>query len=129
MVLLYLWQQDDHKENGVFTCQHCEKTFTEYPQIRKHIRAFHAEKRFPCTICDKSFTGKDKLKVHMVRHSEQKDFSCTECGKQFKRKDKLREHVKRMHKTQVENSQPPVNSEASCSKFVPKVIDKVVLKC
>ncbi len=120
----------DHKENGVFTCQHCEKTFTEYPQIRKHIRAFHAEKRFPCTICDKSFTGKDKLKVHMVRHSEQKDFSCTECGKQFKRKDKLREHVKRMHKTQVENSQPPVNSEASCSKFVPKVIDQVAqIKC
>ena len=112
----------DHKENGVFTCQHCDKTFSEYPQIRKHIRAFHAEKRFPCTICDKSFTGKDKLKVHMVRHSEQKDFSCTECEKQFKRKDKLREHEKRMHKTPVGHSQPSVIPEASCSKFVPKVI-------
>ena len=112
----------DHKENGVFTCQHCEKTFSEYPQIRKHIRAFHAEKRFPCTICDKSFTGKDKLKVHMVRHSEQKDFACQECDKQFKRKDKLREHEKRMHKA-VDNDQPSVNPEASCSKFVPKVIN------
>ena len=33
--------------------------------ISKHIRAFHAEKRFPCELCMKSFTSHDKLKIHL----------------------------------------------------------------
>ena len=86
------------KEGGHFTCPHCQKTFTEYPNIRKHIGPFHAEKRFSCTVCTKSFTGGDKLKTHLVRHSEAKDFMCDDCGEQCKRKDKLGEHEKRMHK-------------------------------
>ena len=40
--------------------------FLEYPQIRKHIRAFHGLKRFKCDLCDKSFSSADKLKQHHV---------------------------------------------------------------
>ena len=42
--------------------------FPEYALIRKHIRAFHAAKRFQCPYCEKAFTGSDKLKAHMVKY-------------------------------------------------------------
>ena len=97
-----------HKEGGNFTCPHCQKTFTENPNIRKHIGPFHAEKRFSCTVCTKSFTGGDKLKTHLVRHSEAKDFMCDDCGEQCKRKDKLGEHGKRMHNVLSKKERPVV---------------------
>ena len=97
-----------HKEGGNFTCPHCQKTFTENPNIRKHIGPFHAEKRFSCTVCTKSFTGGDKLKTHLVRHSEAKDFMCDDCGEQCKRKDMLGEHGKRMHNVLSKRERPVV---------------------
>ena len=47
-------------------CLHFQE-FPEYALIRKHIRAFHAAKRFQCPYCEKAFTGSDKLKAHMVK--------------------------------------------------------------
>ena len=69
-----------HKEGGNFTCLHCQKTFTEYPNIRKPIGHIQEEKRFYCTVCTMSFNGRDKFKTHMARNSEAKDFMCDDCG-------------------------------------------------
>ena len=102
--------ETDIFEGGNFTLPHCQKTFTEYPNIRKHIGPFHAEKRFSCTVCTKSFTGGDKLKTHLVRHSEAKDFMCDDCGEQCKRKDKLGEHGKRRHNVLSKKERPIVVS-------------------
>ena len=97
-----------HKEGGNFTSPHCHKTFTEYPNIRKHIGHIHEEEMFFCTVCTKSFTGRDKFKTHLVRHSEATDFTCDDCGEQCKRKDKLREHGKRMHNVPRKKERPVV---------------------
>ena len=97
-----------HKEDGNFTCPHCQKTFTEYPNIRKHIGHIHEEEMFFCTVCTKSFTGRDKFKTHLVRHSEATDFTCDDCGEQCKRKDKLREHGKMMHNVPRKKERPVV---------------------
>ncbi|RVE65167.1 hypothetical protein OJAV_G00132830 [Oryzias javanicus] len=74
-----------------------KKTFSDFIQVKKHIRCFHSEKIFQCPDCEKAFCRPDKLRLHMLRHSDRKDFLCSTCGKQFKRKDKLREHMQRMH--------------------------------
>merc|ERR1712228_285775 len=106
---------------GKYSCPHCQKTFPEYPMIRKHIRAFHSAKRFQCSECEKAFTGADKLKAHMVKHSDFKEFECNECGKQFKRKDKLKEHAKRMHASSVNNMSQAIPLVYNTGSMKPKI--------
>ena len=77
-----------HKVNGEYACPHCSKaslkavrrsfsilvckcyfvsqSFAEYSYVRKHIRAFHGERKFGCRYCAKSFTSADKLRIHEV---------------------------------------------------------------
>ena len=97
-----------HKEGGNFTCPHCQKTFTEHPNIRKHIGPIHEEKMISRTVCSKSFTGRVQLRTHVGRHSEATDFMCDDCGEQCKREDKLREHGKRMHNMPSKKGRPVV---------------------
>ena len=78
-----------HKEGGNLTCPHCQKTFTEYPDKRKHIEHSHEEERFSCTVCNISFTGSEQLETHLVSHTEAKSFMCDYCGEKCKREDKL----------------------------------------
>lgn len=84
-------------DGGRYTCPHCNKVFGKYGVVRKHIRAFHCERRHQCSHCPMRFPSLDKLRMHQLRHSDHKEFLCANCGKQFKRKDKLQEHCRRMH--------------------------------
>jgi len=45
----------EHREMVFSLVLIVKKIFKEYPSIRKHIKAFHSEKRFACTNCEKSF--------------------------------------------------------------------------
>ena len=70
-----------HTEATDFMCEDCgEQTFTEYPNIRKHIEHSHEEERFSCTVCNNSYTGREQLGTHLARHSETKDFRCDDSG-------------------------------------------------
>ncbi|EEC08210.1 zinc finger protein, putative [Ixodes scapularis] len=98
--------------------------FLEYNQVRKHIRAFHTNQRFPCPQCPKVFPRQDKLKLHMLCHSEHREFLCALCGKQFKRKDKLKEHMRRLHgpdREAREAARAKAVRPVSAKRFVPKV--------
>ena len=44
------------------------QSFAEYSYVRKHIRAFHGERKFGCQYCAKSFTSADKLRIHEVMY-------------------------------------------------------------
>nr|CEP16114.1 PRDM10/15 [Platynereis dumerilii] len=114
---------------AMFPCGYCHRTFKEYSAIRKHIRAFHSEKKFQCDQCDAAFTRYDKLKLHALKHSNLREFMCENCGRQFKRRDKLREHVKRMHAPGREKMVRPQFRK----KFVPKVspndYQRFIYKC
>ena len=83
-----------HKEGGNFTCPHCQKTFTEYPKIRKHIKHRHEAERYSCTVCYNRFTWRDQLK----NHSKATDLICEDCGEKCNRDDNLRGYGKKMHK-------------------------------
>lgn len=107
--------------NGSFDCPHCEKVFSEFLVLKKHIRGFHTNRSFPCTICDKVFPRADKLRLHMLRHSNKRDFMCDTCGRQFKRKDKLKEHIKRMHSADREEKDRQKALRPKASRFIPKV--------
>ena len=87
-----------HKEGGNFTGPLRQKTFTEYPNIRKHIEPSHEEERFSCTVCNNRFTGRYQLKTHVARHSEATDFMCDDCGEQtFTEYPNIRKHIVHSH--------------------------------
>ncbi|XP_053372828.1 PR domain zinc finger protein 10-like [Mercenaria mercenaria] len=107
--------------NGSFNCPHCDKIFSEFLVLKKHIRGFHTNRTYPCTICEKVFPRADKLRLHMLRHSTIRDFMCDTCGRQFKRKDKLKEHIKRMHSADREEKDRIKALKPKTNKFIPKV--------
>ncbi|CAL8351925.1 unnamed protein product [Lota lota] len=117
--------------DGCFTCPTCKKSFSDFIQVKKHIRCFHSEKIFQCPDCDKAFCRPDKLRLHMLRHSDRKDFLCSTCGKQFKRKDKLREHMQRMHNPDREAKKADrVHRSKALKLKVPTAdLDSFMFKC
>ncbi|KAF7992656.1 hypothetical protein HCN44_005000 [Aphidius gifuensis] len=99
-------QLKDHIEthrndDNTFNCPYClRQKFLKYSVIRKHILAYHCERKHKCQYCSKTFPTIDKLRMHLLRHSDYREFKCNECYSQFKRKDKLKEHMTRMHNSQ-----------------------------
>ena len=97
-----------HKEGGSFAFPDCKKTFTKYPNIRKHIKHSHEEEMFSCTVCNFSFTGRYQFKTHLANHSEETDFMWEDCGQKCNMEDKLGEHGKRMHNNPRKKERPIV---------------------
>ena len=108
-------------EEGLFACSHCDKVFSEFLVLKKHIRGFHNTKYYPCNVCGKVFPREDKLKLHMLRHSTHRAFMCETCGKQFKRNDKLKDHIKRIHSEEREAKDRERAMRPPHKKFIPKV--------
>jgi len=84
------------------------------------------EKIYTCEVCDKSFTDKSKLKRHMLVHSDEPAFKCciTSCDGSFSRRDGLLRHYKRVHTSTEEqdiiekklNEENVINAEKSLEK-------------
>ena len=53
----------EHKEGDNFACPHCQKTFAKHHNIRKHIRSFHAEKRFLATFAARASQEETNWKI------------------------------------------------------------------
>ncbi|KAG8232552.1 hypothetical protein J437_LFUL012902, partial [Ladona fulva] len=89
------------KEDDVFVCDLCGRSFSERYCLARHIHAHHvascdnADKRaFPCSVCYKSFTRKANLKKHMRIHSGEKPYVCEECGRAFTFSKNLKQHIR-----------------------------------
>jgi len=68
--------------NGTYNCPECDKVFSEFLVLKKHMKNLHTHLQFPCEQCGKVFPRADKLRLHMLRHSNIKEFMCDTCGKQ-----------------------------------------------
>ena len=51
-------------------------------------------KIYTCNLCDKSFTQKNSLKIHMLVNTGVKAYKCKACKRKFSRKENLKRHVK-----------------------------------
>ncbi|XP_055325845.1 zinc finger protein 431-like [Sitodiplosis mosellana] len=60
------------KHFNQFTCDICQKVFTVFTSLERHILTAHATKvKFPCDQCDQSFKTQKHLEIHLeVSHSD-----------------------------------------------------------
>ena len=80
-----------------FSCDSCQKVFTDPSNLQRHIRSTHIGARsHTCPECGKAFATSSGLKQHQHIHSSIKPFQCEVCLKAYTQFSNLCRH-KRMH--------------------------------
>lgn len=81
--------------NAQFTCDYCNKKYTQKVSLRVHIQYEHCNyKGHVCKWCKKSFYAQSRLKAHIVKHTQEKNFPCITCGGRFISKESLLYHTR-----------------------------------
>lgn len=87
-----------HKKPMEFDCYICNKVFDDQHQVDQHIQEMHSGfKCFTCNICNKKFSQISNLRRHKQLHSADKNFPCSECNRKFVCSRYLKEHTVNVH--------------------------------
>ena len=79
---------------GEYTCDTCDRAFTDKDLLMKHLTCHIEEKPHECLECGKKFNKANLLREHRKRHFEEGNFQCNFCQKKFFTPNKLREHIR-----------------------------------
>jgi uncharacterized Zn-finger protein len=85
-----------HSKQKRFTCDQCQKTFTQKHNLLTHKMVHTGEKPYQCDLCCMKFTRSDILTIHKRIHTGDKPYSCDLCPKKFAQSNSLTYH-KRIH--------------------------------
>ncbi|XP_029164724.1 zinc finger protein 567-like isoform X2 [Nylanderia fulva] len=69
---------------AIYMCERCDKHFESKQEYELHMKLVHELQRFTCNVCNKAFTNQSNLTMHMATHEQTKSnkgFPCDICGK------------------------------------------------
>jgi hypothetical protein len=71
----------DLQEQCPYSCNVCNKTFTEQNDLKTHQCIHSGHRPFSCDVCKKSFSQQGHLKGYLRIHSGERPFSCNLCNR------------------------------------------------
>ena len=80
-----------------FTCNYCNKNFSEKRSLIRHIKSKHEVTNLRCKKCEFTSDRLDCLKRHIESKHYQNKIKCPECSVEFGRKDSMEKHRKEFH--------------------------------
>ncbi|XP_025192518.1 DNA-binding protein RFX2-like [Melanaphis sacchari] len=93
--------QNDYKseypnkvDTGVFSCQFCDKKFTNANSLSRHENVHTGKTPIECDVCFKTFISKSILCIHKRSHTGEKPYACNVCGRSFTQKSHLVLHYR-----------------------------------
>lgn len=58
----------EDSNNIIHMCEKCDKHFELKQEYELHMRVVHELQKFTCNICNKDFTNQSNLKIHVNTH-------------------------------------------------------------
>ena len=80
-----------------FTCNYCNKNFSQKNNLKRHIKSKHEATNLRCDKCEYTTDRLDCLKRHIESKHYQNKIKCPECSVEFGRKDSMEKHKKEYH--------------------------------
>ena len=83
-----------HSGEKSFHCNICSRSFSTICKLKDHIRRIHENNEHleKCDLCDKTFPNKWRLKVHKITHDDKRNYKCDSCDKVMQQKKDLTPH-------------------------------------
>lgn len=108
------------KENLVFLCEICDKSFKKNWQLNRHKKVFHLNvKNYICSYCNRGFKQLYHLREHITSHTGERKFKCDICNKTFSRMSSQRKHMKAHEAAPGEKSKKSPFLCSICGKKFP----------
>lgn len=94
-----MYHMTNHKEQKPYVCwyENCEKRFSLYSLLKKHLEVHSDEKKYLCGMCEASFNTYDTFRYHQKTHNGQRNHLCPDCGKTYYQACHLRDHIFSKH--------------------------------
>ena len=90
-------RSEERKVGEMFSCQKCERRFSNFSNLIRHKRIKHENVRYKCDQCEYQATRREHLKTHSEGKHGGVKYWCDQCEYQAGWLNGIRQHKKNRH--------------------------------